>query len=81
MDQMELQERMALTTKGQVTWADPSKGMKCTVCAHLQAAPPSDLSLSKKDLKNRCALVKVHTGKKGPLFNGKTAIACSMFSM
>jgi hypothetical protein len=80
MDQMELQERMSLTTKGQVTWADPSKGMKCTVCAHLQAAPPSDLGANKM-LKNRCALVKLHTKKKGALFNGKTAIACSMFSM
>jgi hypothetical protein len=81
MDQMELQERMALTTKGQVTWADPSKGMKCTMCSHLQNAPPSELSLSRRDLKNRCALVKLHTKKKGALFNGKTAIACSMFSM
>lgn len=80
MDQMELQERMALTTKGQVTWADPSKGMKCTVCAHLQAAPPSEIGAN-KTLKHRCALVKLHTKKKGPLFNGKTAIACSMFSM
>jgi hypothetical protein len=80
MDQMELQERMALTTKGQVTWADPSKGMKCTTCVHLQNAPPSEIGAN-KTLKHRCALVKVHTKKKGPLFNGKTAIACSMFSM
>lgn len=77
---MELQERMAATTKGQVTWADPAKGMKCTTCAHLQNAAPSELGANKM-LKNRCALVKLHTQKKGQLFNGKLAIACSMFSM
>jgi hypothetical protein len=54
--------------------------MKCTTCVHLQNAPPSDLGAN-KTLKHRCAMVKVHTKKKGPLFNGKTAIACSMFSM
>lgn len=71
---------MALTTKGQVTWADPSKGMKCTTCAHLMNAPPSEIGANKA-LKHRCALVKLHTKKKGLLFNGKMAVACSMFSM
>jgi hypothetical protein len=77
---MELQERMAKTVKGQVTWADPSKGMKCKSCKHLSRVPLHE-NRSDKRLNHRCDLVKLHTKKKGVPFNGDLAIACSMFSM
>lgn len=77
---MELQERMAKTVKGQVTWADPSKGMKCTSCKHLSRVPAHEVGADKRAC-HRCDLVKLHTKKKGMAFNGSLAIACSMFAM
>ena len=77
---MELQERMSKTVKGQVTWADPDKGMKCKACKHLVRVPSHEVG-SDKRLCHRCALVKLHTKKNGVPFNGDLAIACSMFSM
>ena len=71
---------MAKTVKGQVTWADPSKNMKCTSCKHLSRIPTHEMGADKR-LAHRCNLVKLHTKKNGVAFNGNLAIACSMFSM
>jgi hypothetical protein len=69
---------MARTVAGQVTWADPDKGMKCIACAHCgrHPSPPKD-----GPKKHQCSLVFVHTQKKGVPFDANSAIACSMFSM
>jgi hypothetical protein len=77
---MTLEERMAATVKGQVTWADPSKGAKCISCAHIIKVPEDELnSFVYPGNVNRCTLVKLHTKKKGVIFNGSRAIACSMY--
>jgi hypothetical protein len=69
---MELHERMTLTVKGQLTWANPEMNAKCDLCTHFK---PDE----KKKPLGLCALVKAHTRKKGVLFLGENAIACSKF--
>jgi hypothetical protein len=61
---MELRERMVRTTAGQVTWASPELGKKCIECRHFDGA---------------CLKVKVVSGLKGKPYDGKKAIACSVF--
>ena len=77
---MDVQERMAKTVKGQVTWANPDLGKKCSGCAHIQKVPRAELPKNPLiGVDHRCGLVKVHTGKKGEAFNARTAIACNKF--
>jgi|GEM_PF-1813408 len=75
---MDLQDRMSKTVMGQATWADPDKGMKCVSCKHCgrHPAPPKE-----GPKKYQCAMVFVHTKKKGVPFDAKSAIACSLFAM
>jgi hypothetical protein len=80
VEKLELQDRMAKTVKGQVSWADPEKGMKCISCKHLSRVPPHKIGADKR-LAHRCDLVKLHSKKDGAAFNGNLAIACSMFAM
>lgn len=61
---MELRERMTKTVAGQVTWASPELGKKCVECKHYD---------------NACLKVKVVSGIKGKPYDGKRAIACSVF--
>lgn len=73
---MELQERMQKTVAGQVTWADPDKGMKCSACRHIKRH-----ERPKPHKPDQCALVWVHMRRKGEPFDAKTAIACSKFEV
>lgn len=75
---MDLQKRMALFVIGQVTWPDPDKhgSARCTACRHYNVhldgnERPTD--------KGRCALVSAATQRKGLLFFGAKALACSKF--
>ena len=71
---MELQERMAKTVEGQLTWADPSLGKTCADCKHREAHPkPREF---KPDI---CTLVKIHTKKIGVPFMARKAIACGKY--
>jgi hypothetical protein len=69
---MELHERMTITVKGQLTWANPDLNAKCDACTHFKVE-------EKIKPLGRCALVKAHTKKKGVPFNGEIATACSKF--
>lgn len=69
---MQLQERMSMTVIGQVTWANPEMNAKCSECDHYQIDP------IKRD-RGVCALVKAFTKKKGKLYKGENAVACSKF--
>jgi hypothetical protein len=75
---MELTERMQKTVQGQVTWASPDLGKKCSDCKWCVRHPRPKLAPPMND---QCQLVFVHTKKRGVPFNAKLAIACSMFSM
>lgn len=72
----DLQDRMSRTVVGQVTWADPDKGMKCISCKHVRKhpSPPSN-----GYRKYQCRLVFSHTRKQGHPFDAEKAIACTMF--
>lgn len=73
---MDLQDRMALTKEGQVTWADPDIGQKCSACKHVQRhAKPKPF----RDY--QCKLVFVHLRRHGLPFDARKAIACSKFEM
>lgn len=72
---MDLQERMAKTVAGQVTWANPELGMKCRSCRHCSRLPHSE-----KTGTHICELVKLHTKKRGVAFDPDRAIACTMFT-
>lgn len=73
---MDVQEGMNLTVIGQVTWADPEKGMKCSACRFAKLHPKP-----KPHKPNQCSLVMVHMRRAGEPFDAKTAIACSKFEM
>lgn len=73
---MELNERMAWTTEGQVTWADPELGKKCFQCVHADHKWPS----AKNRKTHICTLVKLVSGRTGAPYDGKRAIACSKFA-
>lgn len=64
---MELSERMLLTVAGQVTWASPEIGKKCVDCRQYDQ---SDMI---------CKKVKLVCRTKGKPFDGRRAIACSVF--
>lgn len=74
-----LEERMSLTLIGQVTWAKPSIGQRCTACRHFS---PYDGTVKRRKERGqgRCALVRVYMRRNGDLYIGKDAIACTMFS-
>nr|DAL11083.1 MAG TPA_asm: Kruppel-like factor 3 ZINC FINGER, KRUPPEL-LIKE, TRANSCRIPTION [Bacteriophage sp.] len=73
---MDLAERMSLTKEGQVTWADPEIGQKCSACRHVQRhAKPKPFR------PDQCALVFTHSRRHGVPFDAKKAIACSKFEM
>lgn len=77
---MDLAERMTLTVKGQVTWANPELNKKCISCEHIQKVPASELNqYVLPGMTHRCALVKAHTHKRGVIFNASKAVACSMY--
>jgi hypothetical protein len=71
-----IEDRIMMTHKGQVTWAQPSIGAKCASCAHYF---DGKVVRGKNKGFGRCALVKAHTRKAGVLFDGEKATACSMF--
>jgi hypothetical protein len=73
---MELEERMKLTTTGQVTWADPEKGMKCSACKHIKRHPKP-----RPFRPDQCGLVWAHMHRQGEPLDAKKAIACSKFEM
>lgn len=73
---MSLEERMKMTVKGQVTWADPGRnsGARCDACRHFAR-------LARANAKGNgvCALVQAHTRKPGLPFFGDQAFGCSIF--
>ena len=71
---MELNERMALTVEGQVTWADPAKNAKCITCKNVGKHPKPKLQRE-----HICQLVFVFTRKKGLPFDAKRAVGCSKY--
>lgn len=73
---MDLRERMANTKEGQVTWANPDLGKKCSECAHADNKWPS--APNRKT--HICKLVRVVSGKVGVPYDGNRAIACSKFA-
>jgi hypothetical protein len=74
----ELEERMALTKPGQVTWAKPELGRRCETCVHMVDRSEREMK-GVKVARARCALVKAHTGKRGLEFAVQGAIACSQY--
>lgn len=74
---MELSERMQKTVTGQVAWANPELGRKCSDCKWCVRHPKPKLA---PRLEDQCQKVFVHSKKPGVPFNAKLAIACSMFS-
>jgi hypothetical protein len=68
-----LDQRMRLTRPGQVTWAQPALGRKCTDCQHycFSGDDPAAGGI--------CALVRTISRRHGPFFQGAEAWACSMF--
>jgi DNA-directed RNA polymerase subunit RPC12/RpoP len=75
----ELNVRMSMTKPGQVTWAEPDIGYKCAACIHAVKADAKEIKENDKLAAHRCGLVKLHTGKKGVVFNAYRATACSKF--
>lgn len=75
----ELNVRMSMTKPGQVTWAEPEIGHKCAACIHAVKAASNEIKQSDRLAAHRCDLVKLHTNKKGVLFNAYQATACSKF--
>lgn len=73
---MDLQERMAKTVEGQVTWADPEIGQRCSACRHLQRHPKP-----RPFKPDQCRLVLAHSRRQGAAFDGRQAIACPKFEM
>jgi len=73
-DGMELQERINMTIKGQLTWANPDLGKKCIQCAHIS---PAHKPVERK--RHVCSLVRLHTGKKGVPYDAIYATACNKF--
>lgn len=78
---MPLEARMAITTKGQVTWANPDKGAACLHCRFFDRM---DGATVRPEGKGRCTLVEVMTrkngkGAPGQLFAGHRAVACGKF--
>lgn len=71
---MELIDRMAMTVEGQVTWANPDLGEKCSACGHFKQIKPRRPSGD-----GRCSLVLAVTGNNGKPFYGSCACACSKF--
>ncbi len=71
---MELQERMAKTVLGQLTWANPELGKTCAECKHCATHPKP-----REFRPNVCQLVKVHTGRVGLPFMASKAIACGKY--
>ena len=74
---MELSERMQKTVPGQVTWANPELGKKCSDCKWRVKHKRPKLSHGFKD---QCELVFVRSGRQGEPFNAEKTIACSLFS-
>lgn len=73
---MDIEQRMTLTAKGQVTWADPERngGARCDACAHFaRLARPNGKG------NGLCRLVEAHTKRPGLPFFGDQAIGCSQF--
>ena len=75
---MDLFERMQKTVSGQVTWANPELGKKCSECKWCVRHPKPKMA---PRLEDQCQLVFVHTKKRGVPFDAKRAIACSKFEM
>lgn len=73
---MDLEQRMKLTIKGQLTWADPDRndGARCNICKHF--ARSERVTVKGNGV---CALVEAHTKKRGLPFFGDMAIGCSKF--
>ena len=76
LSQPGLAERMAASLAGQITFADLTLpvGTTCLVCRFYQ---DGGKKAGKHKGFGRCALVKAHTKKPGPLFNGKAGRACT----
>ena len=73
---MDLQERMSKTVPGQVTWANPEIGQRCSACKYVQRHDKP-----KHPLTDQCKLVFMVSRRHGVPFNAKQAIACSKFEM
>lgn len=73
---MDIEKRMTMTVKGQLTWADPDRngGARCDACKHF-----ARLAHAKKSGNGVCHLVEAHTKKPGLPFFGDQAIGCSKF--
>lgn len=75
-DGVSLNDRIAVTKQGQCTWAIPGNSNRCASCAHYS---DGSVSKGKHEGHGRCGLVKKHTRKRGVLFDGASAFACTMF--
>jgi len=71
----DLQARMALHTKGQITWPDLTQHRFCDACAHY------DRAQARHPDKGRCHLVEAMHGFQGATYRGAGARACSKFKV
>lgn len=69
----ELQEKMKLHKKGQLTWPEPELKKFCDQCGHFSNAGVKTAG------KGRCTLVRAHQNADGVVFLGSEAIACPKF--
>lgn len=76
LDGTDLSARIAATKEGQCTWACPDLKKHCTACAHYR---DGEVTRGKNQGYGFCALVKVHTKKRGKLFDGTAAWACGQY--
>lgn len=77
LDGGDLTARIAATKAGQCIWARPDLNKRCTACAHYC---DGEVTRGKNQGFGFCALVQVHTKKKGKLFDGVAAWACGQFA-
>lgn len=73
---VDLAKRMHLTKPGQVTWASPGSGKWCSDCRWFEL---HNKLAGNGQPQGRCGKVLEVTRKKGVLFIGQDAIACSVF--
>lgn len=76
LENASLHARMAATQPGQITWVDLTSHNKCTACRHYSDGGKKQ---GKEMGFGRCALVRAHSKKAGPLFNGQIARACTKY--